>query len=444
MKRQTKIASFFAKPGEAARAPSTVLADKDSNLKPLQLKAQPNEICKITAPAIPAKKSAANVLLDSDIESETCTDPVDPPLSLSRKKAKTSSEDPDIADVIAAVVPKLSDTAQTDAKPISYDDLCQTFCKIEETTKRLQILAYLTDFFVRVIQRSPEILIDSVYLCLNRIGPEYEAKELGIGESLLMKAVALASGRSLKAIKADVDEKGDLGLVAQASKGNQKLMHKPKALTIRSVFLSLQEISNMSGNSSQSRKIALINKLLVSCTSNEPKYLIRSLEGKLRIGLAQQTILMALAHAVAITDPDFPKGKEKQVSVLAESVSIVKQVYSEMPSYDLIIPALLKYGWRALPDHCQLTPGIPLKPMLAHPTKSLTEVLNRFEGMEFTCEYKYDGERAQIHQLDDGRVMVYSRNSENLSDKYPDIIQRMAKVSGSKLDTPRKFKVVCP
>jgi DNA ligase 1 len=64
--------------------------------------------------------------------------------------------------------------------------------------------------------------------------------------------------------------------------------------------------------------------------------------------------------------------------------------------------------------------------MLAHPTKSLSDVLNRFENLPFTCEYKYDGERAQIHRLSDGKVMVYSRNSENLSDKYPDIISRIS------------------
>ena len=70
-----------------------------------------------------------------------------------------------------------------------------------------------------------------------------------------------------------------------------------------------------------------------------------------------------------------------------------------------------------------MVPGIPLKPMLAHPTKSLSQVLDRFENLAFSCEYKYDGERAQIHRLSNGKCFIYSRNSENMSQKYPDIME---------------------
>lgn len=75
--------------------------------------------------------------------------------------------------------------------------------------------------------------------------------------------------------------------------------------------------------------------------------------------------------------------------------------------------------------------GIPLKPMLAKPTKAITEVLDRFEGKKFTFEYKYDGERAQVHFLKDGSIKVFSRNSEDMSVKYPDLVEQLPRVRDS-------------
>jgi DNA ligase-1 len=88
-------------------------------------------------------------------------------------------------------------------------------------------------------------------------------------------------------------------------------------------------------------------------------------------------------------------------------------------------------GVENLHSVCKLTPGVPLKPMLAKPTKAITEVLDRFEGKEFTCEYKYDGERAQVHLLENGEIAVFSRNSENMSAKYPDLVEQVPRVRTS-------------
>ena len=188
-----------------------------------------------------------------------------------------------------------------------------------------------------------------------------------------------------------------------------------------------------------SKKVDIIKGMFVACRQSEARYLIRSLGGKLRIGLAEQSVLMAIAHAavytppgqewpLAVTDASKEVSAEKFHKQLEEAALTVKTSYCEHPNYDVLVPSLLSHGLAALPAHCRLTPGIPLKPMLAHPTKGVAEVLRRFENAAFTCEWKYDGERAQIHVLDNGEIKIYSRNSENNTSKYPDIIARMPKV----------------
>jgi DNA ligase-1 len=84
----------------------------------------------------------------------------------------------------------------------------------------------------------------------------------------------------------------------------------------------------------------------------------------------------------------------------------------------------------ALSKACHMRVGIPLKPMLAKPTKGVQIILKRFEGIDFTCEYKYDGFRGQVHfwRDDSGtQVKIYSRNLENMTVAYPDVTEFLAK-----------------
>ena len=59
---------------------------------------------------------------------------------------------------------------------------------------RLKIIEILSNFFRSVIVLSPEDLCMSMYLCLNKLAPDYDGVELGIGETVLMKAIAQATG----------------------------------------------------------------------------------------------------------------------------------------------------------------------------------------------------------------------------------------------------------
>ena len=167
----------------------------------------------------------------------------------------------------------------------------------------------------------------------------------------------------------------------------------------------------------QTKKVKLIQSLLVACCECEAKYLIRSLQGKLRIGLAEQSVLTALGQAVALTPfhsvhalllsgqsslptdvLDTSRGENACTwkAHCEEVVGRVKQAYAQCPNYEKIVKSLLEDGPESVHKRCCITPGIPLRPMLAHPTHGVTEVLKRFDDADFTCEYKYDGERAQV------------------------------------------------
>lgn len=317
---------------------------------------------------------------------------------------------------------------QLSTAKIPYTVLTSILEKVEQESSRLKITLIISQFFLEILQESTvDKLIRIVYLFINRLGPDYEPElELGLGETLLIKAISECYGRAPATIRQDYKEVGDLGLVAQKSRSGQPTMFKPTPLDIDLVFENLTKIAKSSGKDSQLKKIAIINRMLTACEpkSNEAKFLIRSLEGKLRIGLAEKTVLIGLAQA--FVEYELIKSGKSGLRInperLAQAEDIIREAFSQIPNYEILIRNAYDYGVFNLLDHIQLTPGIPLKPMLAKPTKSISEVLDRFQGEEFTCEYKYDGERAQVHVLPDGSVKIYSRNSEDMSQRYPDLI----------------------
>ena len=336
--------------------------------------------------------------------------------------------------------------------------------------------------FRSVILTNPNELDTIVYLCSNTLSPAYEGLELGIGDSLLVKAICEATGRKKDAVDDDYNREGDLGTVALLSRASQKTLSfaaKPKPLKCVEVLEQLRNISKTKGDKAQGRKVDIIKALMIRCQGNEAKYIVRSLQGKLRIGTAAQTVLVSLAHAANASPTDLVKqsmssneikdenehedlvSEKKDESITMETENTVnlsalidkikekepreamklrtdkhlnhndkkelaeiavKRAFSECPNLNILISALISKPLYQLYKTCRLIPGVPVAPMLAKPTKAIGEVLKRLSGLAFTMEYKYDGERAQVHLLEDGSVKIFSRNSEDNTEKYPDLM----------------------
>jgi len=212
------------------------------------------------------------------------------------------------------------------------------------------------------------------------------------------------------------------------------------------VLTALRKIAEMEGTKSQDKKIQMIQRLLRDAKGPEARFLIRALQGKLRIGLAETTVLIALAHAVLKSPPpnlpcediklpdevapleselklrNFAKSdKRPYQEVLDLAVSLVKQAYAECSDHGMLAKAILEAPLYAIRRICHLIPGTPVSPMLAKPTKSVDEVLKRLSGQQLTVEFKYDGERMQLHRLANGTVKIFSRSQEDTTQRWPEL-----------------------
>ncbi|XP_012471616.1 DNA ligase 1 [Gossypium raimondii] len=317
--------------------------------------------------------------------------------------------------------------------------LSLAFDLISNETGRIVITDIVCNMLRTVIATTPDDLVATVYLAANKVAPAHEGLELGIGDASIIKALAEACGRTESQVKSQYKDKGDLGLVAQASRSSQSMMRKPDPLTVIKVFDTFRLIAKESGKDSQEKKKNRIKSLLVAATDCEPQYLIRLLQTKLRIGFSEQTLLAALGQA-AVYNEQHSKPPPNVQSPLEEAAKIVKQVFSILPVYDKIVPALLTGGVWDLPKSCGFTPGVPVGPMLAKPTKGVAEIINKFQDIDFICEYKYDGERAQIHYMENGSVEIYSRNAECNTGKFPDVV---AAISRFKKSSVKSFVLDC-
>ncbi|XP_062200846.1 DNA ligase 1-like isoform X2 [Phragmites australis] len=323
-------------------------------------------------------------------------------------------------------------------EPVPFLFLARALDLISNESGRIIITEILSNVFRTVIATTPDDLLATVYLSANRIAPPHEGIELGIGDASIIRALAEAYGRKEEHVKKNLKELGDLGLVAKASRSSQKMMYKPKPLTIARVLNTFRTIAKESGKDSQDKKRNHIKGLLVAATDCEPQYITRLLQSKMRIGLAEKTVQMALGQAAVYSEKKASPPKVQ--SPFEEAATIIKQVYSVLPIYDKIVPALLEVGVWKLPETCKFSIGVPVGPMLAKATKSVSEIIDKFQGLEYTCEYKYDGERAQIHCMEDGSVEIYSRNAERNTGKYPDVVDA---VSRFRKPTIKSFVLDC-
>jgi len=293
---------------------------------------------------------------------------------------------------------------------MEFSIISEMFEMMEKTTKRIE----LTNILVELLKKTPKKIIPNVvYLLQGIIRPNFEGVELGVAEKLAIRSISKSSGLPIKKIEDDYRNCGNLGLTASnILKLKTQTTFTTEKITVERVYETLFKIANLEGKGSQDLKMKYISSLLNDATPLEAKFVLNILLGTLRLGIAENTVMDALA--IGFTGKkEYRKQIEDAYNVSSDLGKVSEVIASEG------LDGIKKF---------QISLFNPVRPMLADRIKSEKEATEKMP-VEFAAEYKLDGERVQIHKQAD-KIILFSRSLENITKYYPDIVENI----GNSLD----------
>ncbi len=280
-----------------------------------------------------------------------------------------------------------------------FHEIALAFSKLESLRSRRGMV----DLLAGLLSRAGAVGRERVaYLLLGQLRPAWEGVELGVGEKLLVATLARAYASSEAAVTRRLGRLGDLGLVAAELAPGQR----GRPLTLDQVYRGLLAVARTSGPGSVDRKTERLAALLGRADSLEARFLVRIAQGRLRLGVGDQTILEATALG-ALGDRRQKPLLEHAYNVRSDLGGVVRLAYaSGVSGLATVAPQ----------------PGVPVRPALAQRLASAEAIIARLGRVQL--EPKYDGFRLQLHR-DGAHVWAFSRRLENVTGMFPDLVQAM-------------------
>jgi DNA ligase-1 len=300
---------------------------------------------------------------------------------------------------------------------------------------------------------------------------ESDSRKLNAGGALLSKALLAVSGTSDQALTAAYRKHGDMGAAAYdllIGAGAEKRAE----LTLTDVS---EAFAAMAVAKTTAIRAAWVEGLLRRATPLEVKYLLKLMLGDMRIGVKQSLVEEAIAVAAGASveavrravmlEADLGGGVQRAFAgtlaearmklfhplgfMLASPVETPEEAverFTEKPAKAPVAKAKKPRKSRkaAIPEDGGSPQALDVEtgefadasPQDAIAKEALEDADEdaKMSGVEAFLEDKYDGMRAQVHCGDltqPGRVAIYSRNKEDVTESFPELEEAFAHVSST-------------
>jgi len=270
---------------------------------------------------------------------------------------------------------------------VKFTELAANLDKMEATRSRNELVRILSDVYRASAADELEPL---TYLIQGRLAPFFEPVEIGLGQMLLITAIAMAYGAPKEEVIKLNRQAGDLGLTAQRL-APASHRESPSVVEVH------QRLSQMQ------KKLDGFTSLLGDVDSVSAKHLVRMTLGKMRLGIGDPTVLDAMS---------FAKRGDRSLRPILEAA------YNRTSDLGLIARTLWDSAEAGL-EKLKVRAGHPLRPQLAERLPNPEAVIKKLGTVG--VQPKYDGLRVQIHK-EGGKVSIFSRNLESMTEMFPELV----------------------
>lgn len=290
---------------------------------------------------------------------------------------------------------------------MQYSEYVEVYEALASTSKKLEKTAILAEFLKKLEKKGKS---EWIYLLRGRVFADYDSREFGISDQLVLKVIGVAFGIKNDDVQERFNKIGDWGEIAEfyAEKRKQSTLFS-KRLEVEKVFSNLRAISDIEGKGAVDKKLSLVSELLTSASGKEAKYIVRTLLSDLRVGVADSLLVDSIVLAF-FQNSEGMKAKIEEKFDLANDSALVFEA------------ACL--GEKEI-DKIDVVPGRPIKVMLAVKALDIEDGF-RICGKPCAIEHKYDGFRMVINK-DKGKITLFTRKLENVTNQFPDVVSAIEK-----------------
>jgi DNA ligase-1 len=270
------------------------------------------------------------------------------------------------------------------------------------TSKKLAKLRLISDFLKSHTQGDAAL---AARFLSARAFAGYDERTLGIGGASLARAIAAAAGKSGENLGAAYREHGDLGDMAQQLLAST---HGEGDLSLADVS---QLFENLAAARGQAQKAELLANAFMQASAGDVKYIVKIVTGDLRIGSRESLVEEAIANAF-----ERPLSDVRRANMMTGDIGETLALAAN----DKLASAVVRMFH-------------PLGFMLAAPVESADDLFDpklvESESPALLVEEKYDGIRAQVHKDGAGKVRIFSRTLDPVTE-FPELSQPLGELPG--------------